>query len=162
MNRFAALVVLVIFASTAQAQDVPTPAAFAEQAGWSHQFAVDAATVGLEKFGSKEVRSASLRLMNDYIVPYGELKAKAVQAGLPAPWLLNDVYGARLQALRAQKGTGFDQMFVRELLIETDKQIALFSIYAEKGEQAELKAYAAKMLPMLKQHQELLQSLEKR
>jgi putative membrane protein len=65
-----------------------------------------------------------------------------------------------LAGLPDQSGADFDRAYVEQVLSEQEKDIALFERQSTSGSDTELRAFAAKTLPKLRQHLDKAQSLD--
>jgi len=73
-----------------------------------------------------------------------------VKATLPTA--LDAEHQAKLDQLKAKTGKEFDQAYDKMQLQAHEDAVALFEAYSKNGENADLKAWAAKTLPHLKEH----------
>jgi putative membrane protein len=74
-----------------------------------------------------------------------------VEGGMPpSGGPAKDEVMARLSQLT---GADFDREYMRQAMADHDQAVALFQHQADAGKNADLKAWAAKMLPALRQHQ---------
>lgn len=63
-------------------------------------------------------------------------------------------------AWRSLTGASFDRAYVAEQVRDHEKAVALFEVQSKEGTDADLKAWAAKMLPTLKEHHKMIKELE--
>jgi len=63
------------------------------------------------------------------------------------------------EAWRTQTGAALDRAFIDHAVTEHEKTIALFESEAKDGSDAELKAWAGKTLPTLREHLKAAQDL---
>jgi putative membrane protein len=62
--------------------------------------------------------------------------------------------------LETMKGTDFDRLYIEEAGIKDHKDaVDLFTRQANSGQDADLKAFAAKTLPTIKHHLEMVQGI---
>ena len=66
-------------------------------------------------------------------------------------------HGAETPALAA--AAGFDRAFTKEMQKDHKKDISMFQKQADKGKDADLKAFAAKTLPTLREHAQMINQL---
>ncbi len=64
-----------------------------------------------------------------------------------------------LDKMRKLEGAAFDQAYIADQIKDHEKAIALFEKEARSGKDAELKAFAEKTLPTLKDHLTAVRSL---
>jgi putative membrane protein len=61
--------------------------------------------------------------------------------------------------LSKQSGTGFDQHYMKHMIQDHEDDAALFETEARDGQDPDLKAFAAKTLPTIKEHLQMAKSL---
>lgn len=100
-------------------------------------------------------------LVQDHTKAYEELTVLANKAGESIPRGIDVRRNPAIEELRKQTGKGFDRRFVTHEVLDHRKTIAAFKREAEKGENADLKAYAQRMIPTLEEHLRKAEDLEK-
>jgi putative membrane protein len=85
--------------------------------------------------------------------------ARAAALPLPAELELEDVYRTRLSAAASGAGAQLDRRFRQDQLLLHEEAIVLLLAYRQSGHSEQLKAWAAKLLPVLQRHREALVSL---
>jgi len=113
----------------------------------------DASTTPIKDFGQK--------LSRDHTNAYETLTALAQKVGAEIPKGINVKSDRTVADLMATKGSSFDRLFLTSEVRDHEKVIAEFKREAEHGQDAQVKAYANKMLPVLEDHLHTAQSLEK-
>jgi putative membrane protein len=157
----------VCFVGTAASQ-TPSPAGASapRQTGADQTFVTQAAQGGtaevakaklaLTKAASAEVKQFAQRMVDDHTKANEELKALATskQITLPA-----DAPPPAMAKLEKLEGAAFDQAYIADQMQDHQKAITLFEREAKAGTDAEVKAFAEKTLPTLKQHHALVREL---
>ena len=87
------------------------------------------------------------------LIDGGKVKAKL-------PTALDSTHQKMLDDLKAKDGKDFDQAYDQSQLKGHQDAVALFESYAKAGEVPELKQWAAKTLPHLKEHLSMAQKLK--
>jgi putative membrane protein len=80
-----------------------------------------------------------------------------VKALLPTG--LDAAHQRKLDDLKAKSGKEFDRAYDQMQLQAHEEAVALFSDYAGNGDNPDLKAWAAKTLPRLREHLEMAKKL---
>jgi putative membrane protein len=101
---------------------------------------------------NKAVRSFAKSLAEDHARAEKELAQLFSRKGIPAEKELADSLQNSLERLAALKGGEFDQAFKQQVIEDHEKAIALFEKQAERGTDPDLKAFAQKHLPHLREH----------
>jgi putative membrane protein len=133
------------------------------------EFITKAALGGLFEVQSSElaVSQATTQFVRDFaqmmVLDHGdanrELETLARGKGAVVPKELDEEHESRLATLRDQKGVDFDRQY-RDMQTTAHKDaIALFERAASTCEDPELKAFAAKLLPTLREHQQKLNEM---
>src|SRR6478735_4057462 len=131
-----------------------TDSEFANKAANGGKHEVEAGKFAAAKASSAEVKAYANRLVTDHTKGNQELmqlmKSKHITAkdgkAEPEPW-------------RSQSGAAFDRAFIDGAIADHEKDIALFEAEAKDGTDADLKAWAAKTLPTLREHLKAAQDL---
>ncbi len=125
-------------------------------------FEVQASQLALEKRADKETRPFARKMVKDHQKTSSELKSLVeggkVKATLPTA--LDSEHQKMLDDLKAKSGKDFDQSYDQIQLKAHQDAVALFEAYAKGGDDPELKKWAARTLPHLKQHLAMAQKAE--
>lgn len=116
------------------------------------------------KNGSAEVKKFGQMLVNHHKKANTELMALAKKKNVvvPAEKATNEDMSEELQEIAKLKGAEFDRKWIELAVDAHEKDVDKFKDQAEDGEDAELKAFAAKTLPTLQQHLEQAKSLQQK
>jgi len=98
------------------------------------------------------VRSFGERMVTDHSRSNAELAALAQSKGLPLPTALEPSQQAMRDRLSALSGPDFDRAYMSEMVRDHTEDIALFERAAEVSPDPDIKAWAARSLPMLRDH----------
>jgi putative membrane protein len=115
------------------------------------------AEVALGKLASKQAASTDVKsygktLVGDHSKANDELKAIAGRKNITLP---SDVTASQKKAedrLEKLSGASFDREYVKQMVKDHEDTIKLFEKEAKSGKDADLKAFAEKTLPTLKEH----------
>lgn len=124
---------------------------------------VEASRLVLERSRHAELRSFAQRMVDDHSKANDELKSLAKEAGLTdVPVATMGKYNAMLEKLRALKDADFEHEYALQIGIASHTEtIALFDQAAREASNPQLKAFAAKLLPQLRDHLKQSQAVAK-
>lgn len=123
-------------------------AVFIAKAGEAGAKEVEVARLGAAKAANPAVKAFAQRLVHDHTTVNAELKGLAKSKDVTVPPAAKTA-AAHLATL---SGAAFDKAFVAVMITEHDAAIALFEGEARDGRDAEVKEWAAKQLPALRDH----------
>lgn len=99
--------------------------------------------------GQDSVRTFANTLVADHTASYSDLSRLAARTGTSIPKGINAAKDPAIKHLARLKGSGFDRQFTRDEIAATRQDLALFKREAQHGQDAEVKAYASRTLPVL-------------
>lgn len=109
----------------------------------------------------KQVKDVAQMLLNDHTASLNELKTLAQAKAISIPVEERDALKRKLEKLAEHSGQEFDRAWSKEMMELYDEMVDKFEDWLDKTEDAELKAYIEKTLPVLKQHHEALEACNK-
>jgi len=137
----------------------------------THHFLTEAAQGGLaevtlgqmaaDKGENEEVKDFGRRMVRDHGKANDELKNLATTVGVPLPTEMSTEAKALQQRLEDLSGAEFDKIYMDEMLKDHRKDVTVFEKQAEDGQNAQVKEWAKKTLPTLKEHLALAQRTAK-
>lgn len=155
-------------AATDRSKDTAPATAVAAVAEGDRTFAEKAASAGLaevaitkhtmDKAASTEVKSLAEHLYKDHSKANDELKTIAASKGIPLPAAPQGEKKAEVDQLTALTGTDLDRTVLPKLATSHRESIKLFEREASEGSDAELKAFASKTLPTLREHLKMVEA----
>src|SRR6202049_892193 len=166
----------LLLASAAMAQSVsekaginstlgiaPTTADFVKEVAISDMFEIDSSKLAQDKGTAPEKTFAS-QMITDHTKTSTELKGLVTSGKVKAevPTALDSSHQSKLDKLKDESGKDFSSDFDSIQVSAHKDAVSLFERYAKGGENADLKAWAAKTLPTLKHHLEMAESLKKK
>jgi len=108
--------------------------------------------IALERAGSDEVRMFAQQMINDHTKVNRELMNLAAQKSLAVPTALDIKDQAESAVLVALSGEEFDAAYIKGQYAGHICAVNQFEAEAKFGRDADLRAFAAKNLPALKEH----------
>lgn len=174
MNRMpcrilvAALAAAVVLPAAAFAQEsgsassnvaASADAAFVRKASASGLAEVALGQLGASQGSSADTKAFGERMVKDHTAANDELKSIASGKNMtvsPAPMAADKEAAA---AMGKKSGADFDKAFAKKMVADHEKAVALFTKESTGGKDPELKAFATKTLPTLKEHLEMAKKL---
>jgi putative membrane protein len=111
------------------------------------------------KATNPDVKQFAQRMVDDHSKANDELKALASQKGVTLPVDVDPAAKAIEGRLSKLSGETFDKAYMQDMVKDHDKDVAAFKHASTTAADADLKAWAAKTLPTLQEHQTLAKSL---
>lgn len=116
------------------------------------QLAVDKAT-------SPDVKQFGQRMVDDHGKANQELTQLAGTKGITLPTTLDAKHQADVDRLSKLTGEEFDHSYMKMMVDDHNKDVADFQHESSGGKDPDVKAWAAKTLPTLEQHQSMAKSI---
>src|SRR5208283_3913136 len=132
----------------------PTSQDFVNEAASADRFEIESAQLAQSK-GDASDKTFAQHIINDHQKSYSELKS----IDSNAPDALSSSDRKMLDELGRLSGSDFSKQFRRDQINAHKEAISLFRRYAEKGDNNQLKGFAAKTLPDLERHLQMADSL---
>lgn len=136
-------------------------AAFVKKAADGGMAEVAMAKLAQEKAESADVKAFAAKLEKDHTQANTELKQVASSKQITLPTAPSKMHQAKHDKLAKLSGAAFDKAYVAAMVEDHQKDVKEFSREASTGSDAEIKAFAAKTLPTLKEHLQHVQELAK-
>jgi putative membrane protein len=136
-------------------------ASFVKQAAEGGMIEVAKGKLAAQKGSHDAVKQFGQKMVDDHTKAGDELKSIASGKNISLP---SDTPKPPMQAvltkLEKLEGAAFDRAYVDDQIRDHEKTIALFAREAKSGKDAELKAFAEKTLPTLKEHLSMVRDLK--
>ena len=120
---------------------------------------VQLSKLAADNASSPEVRQIAQRLVQDHTKANQELLTIAKQKDISVPKELDDTHEDVVKLFSKLEGAQFDREFLRYQVMHHEKDVAAFALQAKAGQDPDLKAFAAKQLPVLREHLQEVQKL---
>ncbi|WPB58761.1 DUF4142 domain-containing protein [Xylophilus sp. GOD-11R] len=153
---------LVCLSTLAQADGAfnQTDRRFVTDAANAGVYEVQAAQVAVKRAQSADVKAFAQMLLSDHEKANVALEKLAASRSMELPRELPHELRGRVQGLEREQPEKFDREFVQKVgMDDHDKDIRLFENAVAKSTDPELKSFAVKTLPELKQHRQHAQGL---
>lgn len=122
---------------------------------------VELGKIALQKATSPKVKKFAQMMIDDHTKANNELKTLAESKGIVLPASLADEHQKMINDVSEENGKKFDKKYMNMMLDDHKKDVDKFQKLADKGNDADIKAFAAKTLPVLIHHREEAEKLEK-
>ena len=132
----------------------PSSQDFVNEAASADQFEIQSAQIAQNK-GDASDKTFAEHIMKDHQKNYSELK----NIDPNAPNNLSSSDKKMLDRLGDLSGSEFSKQFRRDQINAHKEAISLFRRYSEKGDNEQLRTFAAKALPELERHLQMADSL---
>jgi putative membrane protein len=134
---------------------------FVNTAAKSDAYEIAAARLAITNGGSQAVKDFANDMIKAHSDSTARIKAAAAKAGItPDPTLTND-QNDELAELGKKKGAEFDEDYIDGQVEAHQTALAMMRDYAEKGDNADLKAAAGEIAPVVQKHLDHVKSMDK-
>jgi putative membrane protein len=128
---------------------------FVKHAAQGGMAEVELGKLATERAENADVKQFAQRMVDDHSKANDELKQLAGKKSLDVPKDMNAEQKATMSRLSKLSGASFDREYMKAMTKDHDHDVAMFQRYARDGRDQDLKAWAAKTLPTLEEHQRL-------
>jgi putative membrane protein len=152
--RYFFILLLLAFAGwigSKQGQDKDL--SFVREAAAGGLFEVQIGKLAASKATSGEVKAFGQKMVNDHGKANEELKQLAVKKKISLPESLDPTKKATYDSIALQKGAAFDKEYIRHMVKAHDEDVNKFEAASKNLDDADIRAWVAKTLPVLKAHQ---------
>lgn len=108
---------------------------------------------------SQEVKDFGSMMVTDHSKANDELKALAAQKNINLPGALSQDKQDKYNDMAKKTGKDFDDDYIDMMVKDHEHDIDLFKDEADNGNDADIKAFAAKTLPTLQQHYDRIRQI---
>lgn len=120
---------------------------------------VELGKLAASKAQSPEVKKFGEKMVSDHTKANNELKALAAKKGVVLPAELSSSQKSELEKLKGLSGADFDKEYVELMVDDHEEDVDAFQSQADGAKDADIKAFAAKTLPTLKSHLEMIKNI---
>ncbi len=136
---------------------------FVKKAAMSDRFEIESSQLALEKSKNTKVKAFAQQMVDDHTKSTNDLKA-ALGSSEIDPGLTDTPLDAKHQKiiamLKHENAKKFDTDYLKAQKEGHAKAVALFQTYAKKGDDASLKDFANKTLPVIEGHKKHVSMLK--
>src|SRR4051812_8500070 len=128
---------------------------FVEKAAVGGMFEVKSSQLAARSATDPNVKTFASHMVADHTKANQELMGLARQKSWQVPTALDQKHQDMIDQLSKKQSGEFDKAYMDMQVKAHDKTVALFEKASQECQDADLKAWAAKTLPTLKQHQQM-------
>lgn len=121
---------------------------------------INAANIALKKGVSADVKSFAQKMIDDHKKADSDLQSLAASKGVKLPTEATMIQKGKEKLLEQRDGTSFDHHYAENQVSAHKDAVKLFEKASKDAKDADVKAWAGKMLPALQQHLTEAQALE--
>jgi len=125
---------------------------FAMKAAQGNMAEVNGGTMASTKGTSPDVKNFGNRMVNDHGKALDELKQLAQTKGITLPADVNADQKAEADKLSKLSGKDFDKEYTDAMVKDHEEDVAEFDKASKNAQDPDLKAWAAKVLPIIQDH----------
>ena len=163
----AAALAMVATPGTGMAQSMQTHTGGAEHGGAisTPEFVKHAAQGGMaevsigklaaDKASDPDVKQFAQRMVDDHSTANAELTGLASSKGIQLPANPDPKNQALMDRLAKLSGPEFDRAYMQAMVTDHDHDVSEFRTYSQHGTDPDVKAWAARTLPTLEEHQQM-------
>jgi putative membrane protein len=133
---------------------------FVKDAAAGGMMEVELGKMAAEKAASDKVKEFGRRMQQDHGKANEELKTIAANKGVELPKVLEGKYKKTVDRLAKLSGEEFDRQYMRAMVEDHEEDLKKFERAAEKAKDPDVKQFASKHAPVIKQHLELAKTTE--
>src|SRR5437667_3742427 len=113
---------------------------------------VELGRLAVQRGSNPAVKSFGQRMIEDHSRANDELKSIAARKSIALPPDINSDQKATMDKLSKLSGAEFDKEYMSDMVQDHEADAKEFENQANMGPDADIKAFAAKTLPMIKRH----------
>ncbi len=141
-------------------QNMRNDALFMAEAASANQLQIQLGEEALEKAVSPEVNGLARQMVQNHRQMQEELQAVATQANLVLPSELGRAHNKSMERVNSHSGIAFDLAYVDEIVDQQKQLIRRYEDMAKNGVSMEVKVFASKQLPLLRNHLTMAELIE--
>jgi putative membrane protein len=134
---------------------------FATTAASGGLMEVELGRLAVSNGGSDDVRKFGQDMITDHSKANDELKSLAASKNISLPTVPNQAHQKKIDDLQGKSGEGFDFDYIDLMVKDHKEDIDLFEKEADKGNDPDLKAWAAGKLPTLRHHLMMAEEIQR-
>jgi putative membrane protein len=132
---------------------------FVEKAALGSRFEIEASTVARNTSSDARIDQIAERLIADHQKASAELTQIVQPLDAPIPAQLDDQRRQKLSQLQQSSGE-IERAYLTAMVESHQESVRLFEQQAQQGQNLELKAFAQKTVPVLREHLQMVQMLQ--
>ena len=139
---------------------VEDDAEFATKSAAAGMAEVELGKLALQKATNAQVKEFATMMVSDHGKANAELMTLATAKNISLPTILDEDHQKMWDELNGKTGKDFDKKYVDDMVDGHKKVLDLMEKQANDGEDADLKAFAAKTAPIVKAHLDAIKKIQ--
>ena len=131
---------------------------FVKEAAAGGMMEVELGKIAAEKATNDKVKAFGRQMQKDHGKAAEELKTIAASKGVQIPTALEGKQKKTVDRLSKLSGPEFDRQYIRAMVEDHKEDLKAFQREADKAKDPDLKQFAEKYVPMIKNHLEMAQT----
>ena len=131
---------------------------FVKEAAAGGMMEVELGKMAADKAINDKVKAFGRQMQDDHGKANEELKTVAASKSTQIPTALEGKQKRAVDRLSKLSGPEFDRQYMRMMIDDHKEDLKAFQREADKGKDPEVKQFASKFVPMIKQHSEMAQA----
>jgi len=156
------LITLLTFGLIGCSNEAANSSSFTTKAAQGGMSEVLLGNLALAKGQSADVKQFAQQMITDHTRANNDLKEIAARKSVALPTDTSNEQKDLLEKLSKLSGADFDKGYVKAMVEDHEKDADEFKAQAESGTDPDVKAFAAKTLPTLQSHLDLIKSIKDR
>jgi putative membrane protein len=148
------LLIVGLLAVSLASCGAPSASDFAQKVAMSDMYEVEAGKIANQKGQSPQVKGFGQMMVEAHSKTTEDLKAIIANEKLKVdlPTKFDSKHQKLIDDLTAASGADFDKTYAKQQVDGHEEAVKLFDSYAKKGDNASLKQFAQKTLPVIQDH----------
>jgi putative membrane protein len=159
---FSLAAILLMFGLIGCNSEATNSSSFTTKAAQGGMSEVLLGNLALAKGQSADVKQFAELMVADHTRANNDLKEIAARKSVALPTDTNDEQKSLLEKLSKLSGADFDKAYVKAMVDDHEKDVDEFTAQAKSGTDADIKAFAAKTLPTLQSHLDMIKGIKDR
>jgi putative membrane protein len=134
---------------------------FVNAAAISDAYEIKSSDMALQRSQSDAVKAFAQEMVTAHTATTNELKPLAQAAGVMPPADVDSRRRSMLENLQNASADDFDDRYIDQQTAAHNEALTLLRTYASEGDNAQLKAFAAKTAPAVERHLAMVKDLDK-
>lgn len=136
---------------------------FVTKVAMTDMFEIEAAKIAQQKARGAAVKTFARQMVADHTATTTQLKSllSAETAPPPVPTALDQDHLDRLAKLRAASASDFDTLYLDQQTEAHENALNLLRSYAQNGDNARIRAFAAETAPKVERHLEMARTMDR-
>jgi putative membrane protein len=139
----------------------PSTSSFVQKAAMSDMYEIEAGKIASQKGKSDAVKQFGQQMVDAHSKTTDELKGivQSEKLDVDLPTKLDDSHQSMIDALNKASADDFDKTYAKQQVDAHQEAVDLFKSYSKDGDNASLKQFATKTLPVIQEHLEMAKKL---